>query len=106
MTEGERQERQSGNVGNDRAGTTGATGTIVEWLDRGQLPAEAFTIATSPRHSHRQLTLSFPPVVSGNPGFYSLSLMSRTGVSIGFPIKNVGNDRGGTTGTTERERQE
>ena len=33
--------------------------------------------------------LSCPPVVSGHPGFYSLSLVPRTG----FPIKDVGNDR-------------
>ena len=49
--------------------------------------------------------LSFPPVVSGNPGFYALSLMPWTGFPIRFPIKNVGNDKAGTTGMTEGEHQ-
>ena len=42
--------------------------------------------------------LSFPPVVSGNPVFFSSVPFIRVtlhGESHGFPIKNVGNDNGG-----------
>ena len=40
--------------------------------------------------------LSFPPVVSGNPVFFLfLCLCGPAGEKDGFPINNVGNDRGG-----------
>ena len=52
--------------------------------------------------------LSFPPVVSGNPVFFSSVPFIRVtlhGENHGFPIKNVGKDNGGskTSGMTRAE---
>ena len=74
------------------------------WRPGGRTGRRHWTLPRARRfgiQTKRTRHLSFPPVVSGNPGFYSLSLMARTGFPIGFPITNVGNDRGGTTGMTE-----
>ena len=67
---------------------------IVDYLTQKKKSVKPLAPMASSQ-TKRTRHLSFPPVVSGNPGVYSLSLMPRTGFSIGFPIKNVGNDRAG-----------
>ena len=77
---------------------------IVDYLTQKKKSVKPLAPMASSQ-TKRTRHLSFPPVVSGNPGVYSLSLMPRTGFPIGFPIKNVGNDRVGPIGMTERDRQ-
>ena len=71
------------NVGNDRRLNTSMRAPLPARQDQGKtrLSCLSFLLAVS--------FLSCPPVVSGHPGFASLSPMPRTG----FPIENVGNDR-------------
>ena len=80
-------------VGNDRRLNTSMRATLLP--DRTKARAGLSFLSCPPAVSF----LSCPPAVSGHPGFYSLSPMPRTG----FPIKDVGNDRAGTSGMTERE---
>ena len=61
-------------------------------MTRGELCVPACPLC----HVRRFPPLSFPPVFSGNPVFFLFCPFIRAalpGKSLGFPIKNVGNDR-------------
>ena len=84
------------NVGNDRRLNTSMRAPLPP--DRTKARPGLSCLSCLPAVS----CLSCPPVVSGHPGFASLSSMPWTG----FPIKDVGNDRAGTSGMTERGHRE